>query len=109
MTALILKAAILSTGILLLDMVCLWMLDMWGKARLSNVLLIEGALLMVIGGMKDFYHSPTMVNVRHLFSRRGFHMAPKNHPHSAGDIVLLISGILLCIQAVFVFLLLVGP
>ena len=109
MTRLILKAAILSTGILLLDMFCLWSLDLWEKVGLADVLLVEGALLMVISGMKDFSHSPTMANVRHLFSRRGFHTAPKNHTHSAGAIVLLISGILLCIQAVFVLPLLVGP
>ncbi len=109
MTGLILKATILSTSILLLDMFCLCLLDLWEKVRLADVLLVEGALLMVISGMKDFSHSPTMANVRHLFSRRGFHAAPINHTHSGSAIVLLISGILLCIQAVFVLLLFVGP
>ena len=109
MIGLILKAAILSMGILLLDMVCLWSLDLWGKVRLTDVLFMEGALLMVISGMKDFSLSLTMANVRHLFNRRGFHTAPKNATHSAGAIVLLICGILLCIQAVFVLLLLDGP
>ena len=108
MTRLILKAAILSTGILLLDMVCFWSLDLWEKVRLADVLFMEGGLLMVISGMKDFSRSLTMANVRHLFSLRGFHAAPNNHTHSAGALVLLLSGIFLCIQAIFVLPWLVG-
>ena len=107
-TGLILKAAMLSTGILLLDMVGLWLLGLWGKARLADVLFVEGAVLMVISGMKDFSRSLTMANIRHLFSRRGFHTTIRSHSHSAGALVLLLSGIFLCIQAVFVIPLLVG-
>lgn len=101
MTGLVIKALIFSAVIFLLNIVCLEYLDLFRKERLANAIFLEAAILMVMGGITDFVLSLTMRNIRNVKSIHDFNAPPVEHKRSASASVLLLSGIFLCIYALF--------
>lgn len=99
------NSAIAAGAILLLDLMLLKLIGLGSSTRLADLLFIEGAVLMVLGGMRDLSRSLTLSKVRQLLSRQSFHTPPDRPTASRGAVLLLFTGIFLCLLAFCVLLL----
>lgn len=99
MTRLLSISATAALGILLLDLLFLNLLDFFEKIRLADLLFIKGAVLMVVGGMRDMSRSLTLSKVRDLLHRKSVHAPPDPHTASRGAALLLFTGVFLCLLA----------
>ena len=93
------KAAALSLTLISLDSFGLWLLGKWAPGRLSDLLLLEGALLMLLGGIAEVSRSITLETIRRLFSGDALHIPPDRRRPSAAAPLMLATGILLCAAA----------
>ena len=100
----LLWAVVLAQALCVLSALSIKLLGMPWRKTLGDLLFLEGALLLVAGGLLDLCRSITLAHIRGLHkSRFGEPPSPVKKP--GRGYVLLIAGLLLCIQAVLLLVL----
>ncbi len=76
-----------------------WLLRLPWKGFLGDVLFMEGALLLIIGGLTDVSRSVTVAHIRAL-ARRHPSDPPPQVKAPGRRYILLIAGMVLCAQGI---------
>lgn len=109
MIMIVLRAFLFSAGILLLNIIFIHYSELAEKLRLVDALFLEGAILMVLGGMGDAFQSLTIANIRRLLNGSDSYSFPIRHERSSLAAVMLLTGIFLMIHAFFMVFLMLTP
>lgn len=98
-------ALVLAEGLCAIDGLIIWLLGLPWRSALADAMLFEGAILFVAGGIIDFSRSLTLAHIRGLRAYRPIDPPPRIKTPGQ-RYILLIAGLLLCVQAmltVYVF------
>jgi hypothetical protein len=100
----LLWAFLLAEGFSAISAISIGWLGVPWRGSIGDVLFIEGAVLLVAGGLIDVCRSPTFAHIRAL-SRSRIGDPPPRIRQPNRNYILLIAGLLLCLQgALLVYL-----
>jgi hypothetical protein len=87
----------IAEGVSVLTALCIELAGIPWRSAIGDTLFFEGAVLLVIGGLVDMARSVTFTHIRALPQIGG---APPRIRKPGRSVVLLIAGLLLCLQGV---------
>ncbi|UCF94724.1 MAG: hypothetical protein JSW39_11390 [Desulfobacterales bacterium] len=96
----LLWALVLAEGLYGLTWMVLWLAQRPGQHRLGDALFLEGAVLLVAGGLVDVGRSLTVAHIRRIGRSRMDAPPPQVQKTGPTGYVLLLAGILLCLQGI---------
>ncbi|CAB5138055.1 hypothetical protein D3OALGB2SA_4057 [Olavius algarvensis associated proteobacterium Delta 3] len=102
MAGLVAKALICSTGIFAVNAIMAAYFDFFPWRRLADAVFLQGGVMILVAGCRDFASSLTVSNIRKLRQHNAFNQPPVKPSSSAGASVILLIGIFLCVQALIV-------
>ena len=95
----LLQAFILAEGLAAISGIIIRLAGLPWRRILGDALFVEGAVLLVAGGLLDFGRSVTVTQIRRL-NKSNFHTAPPPVKKPGPGYVLLFAGLLLSAQGV---------
>jgi len=96
-TSNLLWALVIAEGVGVLSALCIELAGIPWRRAIGDTLFFEGAVLLVVGGLVDMARSVTFAHIRAL-PRIG--EAPPRIRKPGRSVVLLIAGLLMCLQGV---------
>ena len=94
----LIQSVLLAEGFVIVTVAVFRWLDTAKSQNIIDILFLEGALLIVAGGLGDFSKSITFSHIRALLKSNSSAPPPIKKARLAG--ILLISGLLICAHAV---------
>jgi hypothetical protein len=94
----LIQSVLLAEGFVIVTVAVFRWLDTANSQNIVDILFLEGALLIVAGGLGDFSKSITFSHIRALLKSNSSAPPPIKKARLAG--ILLISGLLICAHAV---------
>jgi hypothetical protein len=94
----LIQSVLLAEGFVIATVAVFRWLDTAKSQNIIDILFLEGALLIVAGGLGDFSKSITFSHIRALLKSNSSAPPPIKKARLAG--ILLISGLLICAHAV---------
>jgi hypothetical protein len=94
----LIQSVLLAEGLVIVTVAVFRWLDTAKSQDIIDVLFLEGAVLIVAGGLCDFCKSITFSHIRALLKSNTYAPPPIERTRLAG--ILLIAGLLICAHAV---------